>query len=235
MSAPRASKRETDEQLLERLAPLLSEHLTPTGKVWRENPHRLIEVLCSICLKKYPKRSNSLQRGVATQCDCQNSGKYGRDPRVAVLRDRYTAMIQRCKVNKRYIAKGIQVKFQSQEQFVRWALESLPHENYKGVQFDRIDNNGHYEQGNLRLATPRDNCLNKSNNVFVQYMGQRVALHHVWHLVKTDIPEFPVGRPGLVKAVRAGMSLEDYIVKPKKSGCMTSSMPDPDIVSLYRG
>jgi len=40
-------------------------------------------------------------------------------------------------------------------------LGNLPHPDYEGWQIDRINNDGHYEPGNLRLARRKDNLLNR--------------------------------------------------------------------------
>ena len=56
-----------------------------------------------------------------------------------------------------YGGRGIQFKFTS---FWDWLLElgPRPTENHS---VDRIDNNGHYEYGNIRWATPKEQRLNQ--------------------------------------------------------------------------
>ena len=231
-------KREPDDQLLARMAGLLAPYLTLTGKTRANPPHRLVEVTCSKCQRVSWKRANDLQHGKGG-CPCQWAEKYDRDPRARVLRDRYHAMVQRCTPGtptSRYHGDlGIQMRFTSVGHFIRWALENLPHESYRGVTFDRIDSEGHYEPGNLRLATYREQAMNTSHIVRVLYMGQQVVRHHLWHLVKTDQPDFPLSPDGLVRRLQRGMTVEQAISPPfRLHGSTTSSTPDPVIVSLYR-
>ena len=127
------------------------------------------------------------------------------------------------------------MRFKSMDSFITWVLTNLPMEDYSGVQFDRIDTRGHYEPGNLRLVSARRNSMNRRDNVYVQYMGQNVLRSHLWHLVKTDHPGFQLTADGLVRRLQRGMSVQEAITKPLRGRheSTTSSMPDPDIVSLY--
>lgn len=221
------------------MKPLLADYLTLTGRTWDEKPHRIVEVTCTLCGKTYGKRANGLQRGQG-RCLCQTSEKYGRDPRAKVLKDRWHAMNQRCTPGhptaKHHGDKGIRVKFSGVEEFTRWMLENLPHPTYRGVTIDRIDGTGHYEPGNLRLADYVEQALNTTRTVFVEYMGQKVARDHLWHLVKTDRPDFPLTKAGLVRRLQRGMTVEEAITKPARitSKSLTSLTPDPAVVSRYR-
>ena len=51
-----------------------------------------------------------------------------------------------------YGHRGIMVKFDSREDFVKHLLELSGHNDFSLV-LDRIDNDGHYEAGNLRFVT----------------------------------------------------------------------------------
>ena len=148
----RPFKLELDDRLLEQMAPLLQPYLHLTGGMRRERPHILLEVSCDKCGKKTWKRRNSLMQGTRQKgCDCQNGGRWNRDPRVNVLRNRYHAIEQRCTPGnptaKAHGDKGVENRFSSMEHFIKYVLESLPCEDYSTVQFDRIDTKGHYEPG----------------------------------------------------------------------------------------
>lgn len=64
--------------------------------------------------------------------------------------------------NKCY--KGIKNKFKSSDEFINYVVNVLKVDP-RGLQIDRIDNNGHYEKGNIRFITAKENCRNRRNNV----------------------------------------------------------------------
>ena len=63
---------------------------------------------------------------------------------------------------KYYGGRGIKLceEWHKGENFVRWALAN----GYKkGLEVDRIDNNGNYEPSNCRFVTSKENCNNRRN------------------------------------------------------------------------
>jgi hypothetical protein len=54
-------------------------------------------------------------------------------------------------------------------------IKSLPRKGDE-VQIDRIDNDGHYERGNLRWSTISNNCINRSTTIFVLFKGEEMCL-----------------------------------------------------------
>lgn len=59
-----------------------------------------------------------------------------------------------------YGGRGIKFEFDSVEQATRWVLDNLGRPE-AGLTLDRIDNNRHYEPGNLRWATRTEQGRNK--------------------------------------------------------------------------
>jgi hypothetical protein len=64
---------------------------------------------------------------------------------------------QKCKSWKNYGGRGIEFRFNS---FKEWSEELGPKPS-PNLSVDRIDNDGHYERGNLRWATPEQQAANR--------------------------------------------------------------------------
>ena len=84
------------------------------------------------------------------------------------LRYRFSNMKQRCnnpKVRnyKDYGGRGIKVKFASVNEFIDYVVNELKVDP-RGFEIDRIDNNGHYEPGNIRFVTCKINNNNRRDN-----------------------------------------------------------------------
>jgi hypothetical protein len=143
----------------------------------RGGKYRLIDALCAYCKEKQTYNLDSLLSGLTTGCMCQRNRKYGGDPRAEVLGRRYDCIVQRCtrgshKQSKDYKGRGIRCLFKSREHFIRWALETWPDSDFKGLEFDRKDNNGHYSPDNLRLVSSRENHLNRDGVVSLSFNGK---------------------------------------------------------------
>lgn len=87
------------------------------------------------------------------------------DKHTAKLRRAATHAIQRCtnESHKRYAdwgGRGIEVRFNSAFEFVEYLLTLEGCDNSTLV-LDRIDNDGHYEPGNLRFTTTEESAYNK--------------------------------------------------------------------------
>jgi hypothetical protein len=134
----------------------------------RDNRSRLkIKAYCVACGETRILHVDNVRAGKTKSCTCQRNRKY-HDPRAETLGQRYDAMVQRCErdthvSSHNYKGRGIRVEFQSREHFVRWALEKFPDTDFKGLDFDRIDNDGHYSPHNLRLANRSANLRNRRN------------------------------------------------------------------------
>ena len=77
----------------------------------------------------------------------------------------FSNMRRRCnnpkdKKYKFYGGRGIKVKFASFDDFFDYVVNVLKADP-RGLTIDRIDNDGHYEKGNIRFITHRENCQNR--------------------------------------------------------------------------
>lgn len=154
-----------DALLLEQLRdiPLGTLHLTGAIET-RARSMRYAEAVCTVCGKHRWVLTWNITSGKTKNCTCQR-GKY-KDPRAKTLGQRYDAMVQRCErdthvSSKNYKGRGIRCLFTSREHFIRWALETWPHSDYKSLDFDRIDNDGDYSPENLRLVDRKTNLANR--------------------------------------------------------------------------
>lgn len=89
------------------------------------------------------------------------------------LLKRFSAIKQRCNNPDSqwyhcYGGRGIKCKFRSTKEFVNYVVNELKYDNYnkiKKLQIDRIDNNGHYEPGNIQFVTAKENSNNRRTNL----------------------------------------------------------------------
>ena len=118
----------------------------------------------------------SLTSGVSKGCGCERPWRRGRNPLVGI----YGNMVNRCynvkSINyERYGGRGIRVCpewRESRKEFYRWAKPLYS----KGLQLNRIDNNGNYTPGNCNFVEPKHNVRNRSNTVFLRVNGVRMSL-----------------------------------------------------------
>lgn len=85
------------------------------------------------------------------------------------LHRKFCSIKQRCEDQKHpsyknYGGRGIECRFGSSQEFIGYVINILK-VNPCGLQIDRIDNNRHYEKGNIRFVTAKTNSNNKRNNV----------------------------------------------------------------------
>lgn len=119
-----------------------------------------------------------LEMGRSVQCKaCAVRARHRRSGHTEVitladkrLQKRVNAWFQRCHNPKdrswrNYGGRGIECRFGSVAEAVAYIKEALPHPTYLKLDIDRTDNDGHYERGNLRLVTRKENLANRRRRV----------------------------------------------------------------------
>lgn len=113
---------------------------------------------CKKCMNIYAKKYSQ------TYNWAEHYRKY-RKTLIGCLRTRFQQMKKRCTNPKYhgyncYGGRGIQCKFESSDEFIDYVINELKIDP-RGLTIDRIDNNGHYEPGNIRFVTQIENNKNR--------------------------------------------------------------------------
>lgn len=131
-----------------------------------------VECRCSCGRTTYPHRDN-LVAGKSTRCNvCAKAAtaatnvQYGfvDEPHRSRLLNRICAIISRCETrpHPRYGGRGIRLHpewVKDRAAFLRYLI-TLPGWDNPDLEIDRINNDGHYEPGNLRFVTRSENMQN---------------------------------------------------------------------------
>jgi hypothetical protein len=125
--------------------------------------HLKVEVRCDRCKETHFALFNNIRKRPKTAA-CPHCN--GRTP-VTVpmwLYQRCQGQLQRCRNHnaaawERYGGRGIEFRFGSVNEAATWVAENLGIPG-RTMQLDRIDNDGHYEPGNLHWATTVENQNN---------------------------------------------------------------------------
>jgi hypothetical protein len=126
-------------------------HLTLVGRVLRVGAHQHVYAVCSACGAKRRYLVSNLLSGGTTDCRCQRSLKYNKNPLAKVFGQRYDAIRQR-------FAK--KAALPEREAFVRYMLElaavTQPKissvKQLRNFRIQRLSHRRGYEKGNLRLV-----------------------------------------------------------------------------------
>lgn len=107
-----------------------------------------------------------------------------------------------------YGGRGIEFRFESTAAATQWVMQHLgPRPD--GCSIDRIDNDGHYEAGNLRWATRSQQARNKR-----AYNGSVYGHRLQWLCQKRSDYSYE----GLRKYVKLGWTDAEIIALPKPKG-----------------
>jgi hypothetical protein len=192
----------------------------------RKGYEAYLNVRCTSCGEEGLRLRNNLRKGIA---GCRRCGMKSSVPKW--LLDRAIGAKQRCTNPNspeyhNYGARGIEFRFSSPTSMATWIKDNIG--LHRDMQIDRVDNNGHYEPGNLRWATSVQNCLNSRK--------QRVTFR--FHAFRRDYPEIRYADATLRRLLND--LTDDEIIakynapsqKPRgKYG--TISLPDLDIAAQY--
>lgn len=195
---------------------------------WRQ--YRFVKVRCVTCSRESSISLDNLRAGRTKGCRSCNQPK--RFP--SWLYSRVQSQERRCTNPKargyeRYGGRGVRFNFQSVSEACLWIKEHLG--IHRDMQLDRIDNDGHYEPGNLKWSTQPQNLAHTRKAM------RSAALHRFRQLY----PEVRYADVTLKRLIRQGMTFEEIedrfhnldSKKPKgKYG--TFSTPDPFIASLHK-
>jgi hypothetical protein len=111
--------------------------------------------------------------------------------------------------NEYYGGRGIEFHFSTPKEMAEWIRDSLGYPA-EGMTLDRINNNGHYERGNLRWASHSVQGNNKRRYAVSEY-GERVRT------LCLARPDYHVNT--IRTLVRSGLSDIEIIERKKWDGC----------------
>lgn len=143
-----------------------------------QRPRLLTEqLICGKCHMGKPEyefyKRGGNENGLRSKCkqcfniDCGKCRKKERKTLSGYLRLTYDNIKHRCespknKQYKDYGGRGIQCRF-TREEFIDYVLNKLSVDP-RGLDIDRINNNGNYEPGNIRFVTHKKNMQNRRYN-----------------------------------------------------------------------
>ncbi|MER9740565.1 hypothetical protein [Mesorhizobium sp. M0187] len=180
---------------------------------------QMIKTLCGNCGTTKLLHIDNLLKGASSNCPCQRITQYG--PKARMLASRFDAIYQRCNnlKNKSYAnygGRGIMCLFE-RNGFVRYTLRLFKGVELSGLDIDRIDTNGNYEPGNLRLIDREGNLNNKRSTVMVSVYGEVVPSSKAYDRIRAINPDFQLSRGTTAKLARQGVTVEELIRRKPRS------------------
>lgn len=116
-------------------------------------------------------------------CPCNTKGRHGYSKGGKnKLYQCWLGMKQRCKIEPRYIKKGITVCDEWEydfRAFLSWAILNGWEE---GLQIDRINNNNSYCPNNCRFVTPLVNVSNRDCTIYIEHDNKRLTIRE-WSIL----------------------------------------------------
>jgi hypothetical protein len=126
-------------------------------------------------------RIDALKRGVIIGCGCvrlERTTTHGNSK--SIFYDRWKNIIDRCtnpkcKAYVNYGGRGIRVCDAWRNDFNQFLVD-IPDGYFHGAHLDRIDNDGHYEPGNVRWVTAMQNFNNRRSARLIECWGRVQSL-----------------------------------------------------------
>ena len=168
-------------------------------------------------------KSYNLFHGISTSCGCMkgahiresylrtHNNKPFQNKDIVRLRQNMISRCYRkkCKSYKDYGGRGITICdewLNDQDAFEKWCLENGW---TKGLEIDRIDNEGNYTPQNCRFVTRRDNCNNRRTSRMITAFGETLSMANTAR--KYDIKYCDLQRL-LDKGVPAEMAIKGLVI-----------------------
>jgi len=210
---------ESDLQNLVRLGQTFGNWQVINSSAKRLGGYRYVEVLCLSCQTKGWKSYDNLKAGKSAsclKCNGKKNTKY-HNRFEYLIEKRGHAARQRCQNPKspeypNYGGRGIEFRFKDIEHYVNY-VKSLPNAD-PALEIDRIDNMGHYEEGNIRWVTSSENRKNTRRNRMVEHEGN-------FYVFKDFVKQFTdLGMATALRYIRQGFTPEELrrIVQNRESG-----------------
>lgn len=140
--------------------------------------NRTADCVCE-CGNKTNVRLVHLVRGRTISCGCIQRSRNGLSS--SPIYKIWKAIKDRCdgktKDAERYKGRGIKVCKEWENDFMPFYNWAKSNGYKKGLQIDRIDNNGNYSPENCRFVTPKENCNNREMTLYVDYKGEKISLN----------------------------------------------------------
>lgn len=184
--------------------------LYKTASGFKRNRHRVI-VEC-ICGKRKEVSLGELKCRQQVSCGCMKKRNKKHGLRYEPLYLVFDSMKSRCYNPKdssynRYGGRGINICDEWLNDFSSFYHWSIINGWQKGLQIDRINNDGNYKPENCRFVTPKENCNNKSNNVFLEYKDVKKPIL-IW------CKEFNINFVTLSDRLKSGWTVEKALETP---------------------
>lgn len=211
----------------------LVEVCSPTVRVRLagKEKRRYVYVRCVKCKGEKWVMFDNIRRGIAKGCrSCLQPKRFPK-----WLYSRMEAMRSRCTNPKtdayhRYGGRGIQFRFPSVADACLWVMANFSLDEVRVKEFDRKDNDGHYEPGNIRLSTRKQNMNHTRKPKWTAMVHRFRQLH----------PYVTYADATLVDLFAKGFTPDQIVIRwktpmaRKKLGFGISSTPDPFIASLCK-